>query len=450
MSCLLRLLRKVIFVMIAFSNMNAQEICDNGIDDDGDGLIDLNDEDCSCFSCEKYASLLPNYDFEDNLNCPANYTQMDICNNWEQVSDGTSDYLNYCGFTSKFHLPENNFNCGDGFVGFINSLTRSPYGTIRVYKEYIGTTLNESLLPGKVYKLKFLLGFTKGRISYYNPNVFEGSAASINISIFGSSSLNFKYYGYECPLRGAGGFVELGSTKISGFNEWVEAEIIFSPTQEIKSFVVGPDCIIGTALDTLEYYFLDRLILMEESKFGELRDKKEILEIGNYCENSLMLRCVPNEGEKVQWYKDGIALIGDTLNFIKIDTSEWGTYQYIITRNSGACESSNNYIIDSLIRSDCYAPIIIYIPNSFSPNNDGFNDVFVPKISLDEKIKDYSLQIFNKWGKEVFTTNEPVIGWDGTFLNKPCQPDVYIWKLKYRDSRKAEIINKTGHVSLVK
>jgi len=56
----------------------------------------------------------------------------------------------------------------------------------------------------------------------------------------------------------------------------------------------------------------------------------------------------------------------------------------------------------------------IYIPNSFTPNFDGENDVFKPT-GLYITDEDYLLEIFNRWGEMVFRTTNPEEGWDGTF-----------------------------------
>ena len=55
--------------------------------------------------------------------------------------------------------------------------------------------------------------------------------------------------------------------------------------------------------------------------------------------------------------------------------------------------------------------LTLYIPNSFTPNGDQLNDVFMP-LGIPEKIKDFEMQIFNNWGEQVFETNNIEIGWD--------------------------------------
>jgi gliding motility-associated-like protein len=96
----------------------------------------------------------------------------------------------------------------------------------------------------------------------------------------------------------------------------------------------------------------------------------------------------------------------------------------------------------------------VYVPNSFSPNFDGLNDVFMPvfsPIGLDLKTG-YQMEVFDRWGHQLFNTKDFTIGWDGTVQNKgedPMKQEVYVYKLKYKDSE-GKIHTKTGHVSLIK
>jgi len=67
-----------------------------------------------------------------------------------------------------------------------------------------------------------------------------------------------------------------------------------------------------------------------------------------------------------------------------------------------------------------------YIPNSFTPNGDDRNDVFIPVMS---GVKFYTLMVFDRWGEKIFETSDVNHGWDGTFRNESCKEDVYGWKV---------------------
>lgn len=66
----------------------------------------------------------------------------------------------------------------------------------------------------------------------------------------------------------------------------------------------------------------------------------------------------------------------------------------------------------------------IFVPNAFSPNADGKNDIFKPTFV---RHTFYEFSVFNRWGELVFKTNDIYEGWDGTYYQKPAQEDVYIY-----------------------
>jgi len=91
---------------------------------------------------------------------------------------------------------------------------------------------------------------------------------------------------------------------------------------------------------------------------------------------------------------------------------------------------------------------VVFIPNTFSPNADGLNDVF-KVVTLPQCIVKYKMSIFNSWGQQVFTSDKFDQGWDGTFKGQPADDNVYSYILEYTmDSGKG--YRRTGHVMLFK
>lgn len=89
---------------------------------------------------------------------------------------------------------------------------------------------------------------------------------------------------------------------------------------------------------------------------------------------------------------------------------------------------------------------VIYVPNSFTPNGDGLNDIFTAKGIA---ITDYKLLVFDRWGKLIFESNSIDNGWDGNIKGQPAANDTYVWKIIYSTHRvKSEFI--TGHIYLMK
>lgn len=89
-----------------------------------------------------------------------------------------------------------------------------------------------------------------------------------------------------------------------------------------------------------------------------------------------------------------------------------------------------------------------YVPNSFTPNKDGKNEIFY---AYGTYIGEFHMYIFDRWGNLIFESNDLYKGWDGSVRNKgdAVQEDVYVWKVKYFDMTGAEF-NQVGHVTIVK
>lgn len=73
-----------------------------------------------------------------------------------------------------------------------------------------------------------------------------------------------------------------------------------------------------------------------------------------------------------------------------------------------------------------------FVPNAFTPNQDGINDTFVIK---GKNIQEFNLKIFDKWGEEIFVTGDKNSGWDGKYNGHDCPPDVYFYILKVKGSK---------------
>jgi gliding motility-associated-like protein len=88
----------------------------------------------------------------------------------------------------------------------------------------------------------------------------------------------------------------------------------------------------------------------------------------------------------------------------------------------------------------------VYVPTAFSPNRDGLNETFHP---LSVAVKDYHLSIFNRWGEQIFNTEDQELGWDGTYKNVESQSGIYMYLIKYSDSE-GKTYQKAGTVQLMR
>lgn len=90
----------------------------------------------------------------------------------------------------------------------------------------------------------------------------------------------------------------------------------------------------------------------------------------------------------------------------------------------------------------------LYVPNVFSPNNDGANDFFLPASNC--VIEDYTFSVYNRWGQLLFQTTNPTEGWNGQAKSEPVAHDTYIYAIEYRFAEFAEPVMKYGSVAVIR
>ena len=93
----------------------------------------------------------------------------------------------------------------------------------------------------------------------------------------------------------------------------------------------------------------------------------------------------------------------------------------------------------------------VFVPNTFSPNNDGSNDVFYVRGRGLDRVK--SLRVFNRWGEIVFEqqnfpVNNPSFGWNGNYKGQKALADVYVYQVEVF-CENSQIIRFEGNVALI-
>ena len=91
---------------------------------------------------------------------------------------------------------------------------------------------------------------------------------------------------------------------------------------------------------------------------------------------------------------------------------------------------------------------IIFIPSVFTPNGDEHNEVFHP-VTYFVSDEGYSFTIYSRNGEEIFTTNNPLKGWDGTFNSNIVQDGNYVYHLQYINGV-GDLTEKTDIITLVR
>lgn len=125
----------------------------------------------------------------------------------------------------------------------------------------------------------------------------------------------------------------------------------------------------------------------------------------------------------------------DGTSTVTYEVQNSGIYTLMLTN---VCESITAAITITIEECTCE----VYVPNAFSPNEDGSNDIFRAYTSC--PITDYELHIYDRWGGLRFTSSTLTTGWQGLNVN----PGVYLYTLRYRD-REGEWQQQVGEVHLV-
>ncbi|MGN6803745.1 MAG: PKD domain-containing protein [Ginsengibacter sp.] len=116
-------------------------------------------------------------------------------------------------------------------------------------------------------------------------------------------------------------------------------------------------------------------------------------------------------------------------NYPSIIVKPTQSIEYTIrAKNAGGCMAEDKVSVFATCNNSN-----IFVPNTFSPNGDGANDIFYPRGSGVFRILD--LKVFNRWGQVVFekanfNANDASAGWDGTFKGKQLAPDVFVYMLQ--------------------
>ena len=306
--------------------MKAQEICNNGKDDDGNALTDLNDPACQCHFVVN-GNLLQNGSFELYDHCPVTYTydnDFKIANYWQYgtyTNIGEAAYYHNlkCSYDSsqvmynmppKLPLPD-----GNGFISIQNNTYIDPIPESQIPKTYVGQCLQQPLAKSESYTLSFYAGRFK---SWDN---LTGKLFPFTVAVFGNKDCNAvpfgKVYasGNGCPANYSG-WIFLGETTIHSIDDWVQSKITFIAPDDINVIEVGPDCSVLSPINDLtdsttfldyHLYYLDDLHLLPTEDFNFKYIQSQTT--GN-CNGFPVLQAPVYTNASYQWYKDSIAVIG--------------------------------------------------------------------------------------------------------------------------------------------
>ncbi len=195
-------------------------------------------------------------------------------------------------------------------------------------------------------------------------------------------------------------------------NQSTQASKFIQITTDTSGWVIATSQGCGQSRDTLHYMVkLGRKPVME---FGP--------DTGIYHKNqSITIQYGGNAYDQVNWEIKKFNIFGmNQHSFLLLlsDTGKTDIKLYAISKDG--CP-------DSTMKTILVTDESLYVPNAFTPNNDGLNDIFKPVFNGMTKI---NLSIMNRWGDIIFESTDKEQGWDALYKGQPVQADSYTYLIE--------------------
>jgi gliding motility-associated-like protein len=393
-------------------------------------------------------NLIPDPGFEILRGCPKLY-EFDSLVYWKQASSKGKDPSNSTNFGLLYHKCSGNVpQTGWGWFD-----THSGDGMGSVVANFIATPLKQPIKKGKTYRVSFWLQVgTKQNIGCWWQTYNQ------KVSLFG-----FK----QQPLDTVWGPVRQPPLHIWSITErfdttWVKFEACFKPDDDYswvgfgyKDTYLNLDCDVKLneyrppfLTTTNQYAFRQLPFFIDDIELEDATDETlpSIQLASDLCQNTDVIldgsKIFPKEKNNnniaYKWWNGA--------DSARVTVNKRGKYHLTVQKTCKKVE------VDFEVKNkNCYCRI--FMPTSFSPNDDGVNDTFKPFIGCDDaEIIEQKLTIYNRWGSPIFQTTDLKGAWDGTVKNVAAQNDTFVWLLTYalRVGKNIESFTEAGEVTLTR
>lgn len=318
-------------------NLIGQEICDNGIDDDGDTLVDIQDPDCACVE----STVLLASSFEERSCCPTDRSYnlfIDCLEEGWVTPTGSADYFNTCGWMGDDQSPIAPLPIPSG-TGMVGINTQTPPGSFFTHYESIAKCLDSPMTSGEEYEVSLYVGF--GETQHPNGVV----VLDITLALYGRNSCTSlpAADNDDCMTNTGWGWELITEIPVSASAEgtWVFASETFTANADYMAIGIGMTC--GEYSEKM-FHFLDEVTITGP---GQENENVGTLITSGDCVDGVVVELLNgNDNADYQWYLDGVAISGATSNsHIVTDASAEGEYQVMVTTASG-CQLSEPLFIE--------------------------------------------------------------------------------------------------------
>ncbi len=249
-----------------------------------------------------------------------------------------------------------------------------------------------------------------------------------------------------------------------GFCAGEEGVIVITDTDEERDFTYtwGPDGDIDSGADTdmaeisPDETTTYNVTITDEESGCEVVDQVTVPVLDPSCSltadmdtviqgnggTSIDSDCGDNDDLMYEWTDENGNVIGDGPS-LDVDPMETTTYTLTTTDENGC--TSVSMITITVLTGNCDESDI-FVPNAFTPNGDGLNDIWlIRSVFIDE----FTVVVYNRWGEQVFQSDDILIGWDGIFEGEEAKPDVYGYHLT-ATCFNGETYTERGNVTLLR
>jgi gliding motility-associated-like protein len=122
-----------------------------------------------------------------------------------------------------------------------------------------------------------------------------------------------------------------------------------------------------------------------------------------------------------------------------------GVYTVILTAtDNNGCQDQDT------ARITVEEELVYYVPNTFTPDGDEFNQLFQPVFTSGFDPYDFNFTVFNRWGETIFESKDASVGWDGSYMGMMAQEGQYSWRIEFKTNKTDERVLVYGHLNLMK
>ncbi len=383
-------------------------------------------------------NLVQNPSFETYSSCPTSNFQIKLATGWDTLKAGggaSPSYYNSCDLTNSYSMPYNNQSFQYAHSGSGYSIIVMYYNLQPNAREYLQNKLIKKLISNKLYCVTFYINLTNYStcgIDQIGAYFDDGSVYAPYVSVV-PGNLNPQV------KNTTGVYVTdtLNWTKIQG-------TFIANGTEEyitignFKNDLLTNTFSLSTNIGQHATYYIDDISVVEINSKADAGQDKTI------CVGDSTFIGINEEALDCQWFSNTMQIAQGAGVWVQPTSNQ----QYVIKQD--VCGIISYDTVQVNIKDvNCNPVVNSEIPNVFTPNNDGTNDVWQFNLGADVILNGFD--VYNRWGnliKKLEIANSNYILWDGrTTSGEPCTDGVYFYVFKYTDA-KGELQNKKGYISL--